>query len=210
MTDNRRAEIELMRRRMEAAQDNPADIERFFRALFMHPDDWQTHEMWQAADRRLSDLENGRTPPPAEPPPQPPASVAPRKSFPSHTAIQNHYDYSFDWPKGIVRAHLDGRAWGRKANLFLYFTEIDTGHKRLISVYWTNGYRVGKKDGLSFRHDVQEGDLIELDIGTTKTGKLKLVAARKLSPYMSEEEEQQFLERRDRILAARVYPSGNP
>jgi hypothetical protein len=209
MNDNRRAELELMRRRMEAAKDNPADIERFFRALFMHPEDLQTHAMWEAADRRLSDLENGRPPPPADPPPVPPVGVRSRKSFPSHTAIQNHYDYSFDWPKGIVRARLDGRAWGRKANLFLYFTDIDTGAKRLISAFWTNGYCVGRNKGLSLRHDIEEGDVLELDIGSTRNGNLKLLAARKLSPSLSEEEERQFLERRDRILAAQGCPTGN-
>lgn len=104
----------------------------------------------------------------------------PTKSFPSHINFQGHYDYSFDWPQGTVCARLDARAWGRKQNLFLYFTDIQTGAKRLISAFWTNGYCVGRNEGLSFRHDVQEGDVLELDIGTTRNGKLKLLGAKKL------------------------------
>ena len=107
--------------------------------------------------------------------------AAPRKSFPSHTDFSRHYDYSFDWPQGTMRARLDARAWGRNANLFLYFTDMQTGEKHLISVFWADDYRAGKKGELSFRHDVQEGDVLELDIGTTRTGKLKLVGARKLT-----------------------------
>lgn len=102
-----------------------------------------------------------------------------RKSFPSHTDFLGHYDYSFDWPTGTVRARLDMRAWGRNNNLFLYFTNMESGAKRLISVFWDKGYCI-RKDGLSFRHDVQEGDVLELDIGTTRNGRLKLMDARKI------------------------------
>ena len=55
---------------------------------------------------------------------------------------------------------------------------MESGAKRLISVFWDKRYCVGK-DGLSFRHDVQEGDVLELEIGTTRNGRLKLVSARK-------------------------------
>lgn len=101
------------------------------------------------------------------------------KSFPSHTDFLGHYDYSFDWPTGMVRARLDARAWGRNANLFLYFTDMQSGAKRLVSVFWDKGYCIAK-DGLSFRHDVAEGDVLELEIGTTRNGKLKVVSARKI------------------------------
>jgi hypothetical protein len=99
-------------------------------------------------------------------------------SFPSHTDFLGHYDYSFDWPQGTVRARLDARAWGRNRNLFPYFTDMRTQEKRLISVFWDKGYCIGK-DGLSFRHDVQEGEVLELEIGATRNGRLKLVSARK-------------------------------
>jgi hypothetical protein len=104
-----------------------------------------------------------------------------QKSFPSHTDFLGHYDYSFDWPQGTVRARLDARAWGKNANLFLYFTDVETGAKYLISVFWDKGYCI-TRDGLSFRHDVQEGDVLELETGRTRNGRLKLVSARKLEP----------------------------
>lgn len=102
------------------------------------------------------------------------------KSLPSHTDFLGHYDYSFDWPQGTIRARLDARAWGKNRNLFLYFTTLHTGAKHVISVFWDKGYRVRENDALSFRRDVQEGEVFELDIGTTKHGKLKLLAARKV------------------------------
>ena len=100
------------------------------------------------------------------------------KSFTSHTHFLGHYDYAFDWPQGTVRARLDARAWGKNRSLFLYFTDMESGAKRLISVFWDKGYCIGK-DGLSFRHNVKEGDVLELEIGATRNGKLKMVSARK-------------------------------
>jgi hypothetical protein len=57
MTERTRAELDDMRRRMEAAQDKPADIDHFFRALQCQPED-EADIFWEAADRRLTQFEN--------------------------------------------------------------------------------------------------------------------------------------------------------
>jgi hypothetical protein len=57
MTERTKAELDEMRRRMEAAQDKPADIDHFFRALQWQPEE-EGDILWEAADRRLTQFEN--------------------------------------------------------------------------------------------------------------------------------------------------------
>jgi hypothetical protein len=57
MTDRSKAELDEMRCRMQAAQDKPADIDHFFRALECQPEE-EADILWEAADRRLTQFEN--------------------------------------------------------------------------------------------------------------------------------------------------------
>lgn len=57
MTERSKTELDEMRRRMEAAQDKPADIDHFFRALQYQPAE-EADILWEAADQRLTDFEN--------------------------------------------------------------------------------------------------------------------------------------------------------
>jgi hypothetical protein len=57
MTERTKAELDEMRRRMEAAQDKPADIDHFFRSLQWQPEE-EADILWEANDRRLTQFEN--------------------------------------------------------------------------------------------------------------------------------------------------------
>lgn len=59
MTERTKAELDEMRRRMEAAQDKPADIDHFFRALQYQPEE-ETDILWEATERRLTSATSER------------------------------------------------------------------------------------------------------------------------------------------------------
>jgi hypothetical protein len=88
------------------------------------------------------------------------------------------YLYQYDCPDGTWTGRLDERAWGKSANLILYFSDIESRQKYWLSVFWDNGYRTN--NGQDFRHDAEPGDLFELTTGRTKTGKPKLISAVKI------------------------------
>jgi len=96
-------------------------------------------------------------------------------------------EYSADCPVGTWRARLDGKAWGRQARhrgartLNLYFSEIESGRKYIISVYWAryNGYWP-VKGGVDFKVEAEPGECFELWTGKTNHGKTYLGAAKKL------------------------------
>lgn len=49
--------------------------------------------------------------------------------------------YRTDAPEGVWTGRLDDRAWGKSANLFCYFTAIDTGERYRLSVFFDKEYR---------------------------------------------------------------------
>jgi len=57
VTERSKAELDEMRRRMEAAQDKPSDLDHFFRNLQCQPED-EADIAWEAEDRRLTQFEN--------------------------------------------------------------------------------------------------------------------------------------------------------
>lgn len=89
------------------------------------------------------------------------------------------FAYQFEVPFGTWRARLDHKAWGKSKNLILYFTELETGEKYGLSVFWRDGYRTRDRK-INFRDDAEPGDVFEVTIEPTKTGKYAFLATRKI------------------------------
>jgi hypothetical protein len=103
--------------------------------------------------------------------------------------ISNRFEYTFDCPEGVWSAHLDARAWGKQRNILLYFSELDTGKKYALGVFLTGVYPYRPGDGsLNFYSEAQPGEYFELATGQTRTGKTKLVSARKIQAPVSSPE----------------------
>jgi hypothetical protein len=95
-----------------------------------------------------------------------------------HLSIER-FDYRFDCPVGVWIARLDAKAWGKKGNLLLYFSEMGTNAMYALSVFWTNGY--GPERGVvNFKSDAEPGEIFELETDNTRTGTRKLVRAEKV------------------------------
>ena len=96
-------------------------------------------------------------------------------------------DYSSDCPEGTWNGRLDGKAWGKQARhrgartLNLYFTELESGKKFVISVYWAryNGYWP-VQGGVDFTKEADPGESFTLWTGKTNHGKTYLGIAKKL------------------------------
>ena len=97
--------------------------------------------------------------------------------------IENRREYSFECPMGIWKARLDAKAWGTAQNLLLYFTELETNTKYVTLVFQTgSGLPYSpQKGGVNFQNEAEPGESFELASEKTRTGKSKLVTARKLS-----------------------------
>ena len=89
------------------------------------------------------------------------------------------FDYRFECPQGVWKARLDAKAWGKKRNLLLYFSEVETDKRYAASVFWTNGY--GPERGvINFKSDAEPGEYFQLETARTRTGTSKLVSATKI------------------------------
>jgi hypothetical protein len=96
--------------------------------------------------------------------------------------IGNRWEYTFVCPEGVWKAHLDAKAWGKQRNLLLYFSEMESGRKYVISVYVTSALPYQpEKGGINFKVEAEPGDYFELETAPTRTGRIKLVLARKLA-----------------------------
>jgi hypothetical protein len=98
--------------------------------------------------------------------------------------IANRDEYELDCPEGNWTARLDAKAWGKSANLILYFSDVETGRKYWLSVFFETGYRA-RENGYDFRNDAMPGDVFELTTKKTKSGKPSLLAAHKISDEAS-------------------------
>jgi hypothetical protein len=95
--------------------------------------------------------------------------------------IGNRWEYTFKCPEGVWKAHLDAKAWGKQRNLLLYFSEIESGRKYVTSVFLTGALPYQpEKGGVNFKSEAEPGDYFELETAQTRTGRIKLVLARKL------------------------------
>ncbi len=99
----------------------------------------------------------------------------------SYRQFPHGFTYGFDAPFGTWRARLDHKAWGKSKNLILYFRRVETGEKYSLSVFWHDGYRA--RDGkINFRDNGEAGEIYELTVKPTRSGKCALMSARKLDP----------------------------
>lgn len=93
--------------------------------------------------------------------------------------FENARDYTFGCPDGEWTARLDHKAWGKKNNMLLYFTETGTGAKRWLSVFWNDGFN--PRDGsFDFKNDGYVGESFVLTTGhSSKTGNPVFQSARR-------------------------------
>jgi hypothetical protein len=115
--------------------------------------------------------------------------------------ISDRWEYTFDCPLGVWIGRLDAKAWGKKSNILLYFSEVDSGKKYCISVYRPTQHRA-EDGGLTFRYEGEPGDLFELSTAKTRTGKSKLVSAKQVTPP------PRFLAEAESTLCVASVPSG--
>lgn len=88
--------------------------------------------------------------------------------------------YEFGCPRGVWYARLDRKAWGDRQNLRLSFTDLETGQKRFLSVFWSDhperGYRP-RRGGPDFHREADIGDCFRLVTAHTKKGTPNLLRA---------------------------------
>lgn len=84
-------------------------------------------------------------------------------------------NYEFNAPEGEWFGRLDLRAWGKSTNLFLYFSNIETGKKYRLSVFHRQNYKPYKSD-INFRNEPL-GNTYKITTGTSKNGFPKFVSA---------------------------------
>lgn len=90
-------------------------------------------------------------------------------------------EYTFDCPVGVWHAHLDAKAWGKRRNILLYFSELETERKFCLSVF--NETRHRADDGvIDFRYRGRVGECFELETGKSRTGRSRFLAARIIDP----------------------------
>jgi hypothetical protein len=98
--------------------------------------------------------------------------------LPSYKEIAFSFsDYGFDCPVGAWRARLDCKAWGKKRNILLFFTEVGTD-KSYCACVFNETYHQPESGGIDFRDSGKPGQLFELETGKTKSGRSKLISAR--------------------------------
>jgi hypothetical protein len=101
--------------------------------------------------------------------------------------ITNRRQYKSGCPVGVWKARLDGKAWGKQARfrgartLKLYFTEIESGGKYVVSIYWAryNGYWP-VTGGVDFKVGAEPGECFELETAKATHSMTVLVSAKKL------------------------------
>lgn len=102
-------------------------------------------------------------------------------TYPQHIirkAPPNHWRYNFNAPEGQWRGRLDYLRWGKRANLLLYFTDIDNGNKHILSVCSSNGYKA--RDGATpFRYQ-RPGTTFRLVTRRSRQGRARLHEAARL------------------------------
>ena len=86
-------------------------------------------------------------------------------------------DYTFDCPVGVWRARLDGKAWGTRRNILLYFFRVETNTAHCISVF-NETYHSAEDRRIDFRYSGQPGQVFELETAKTRTGRTRFLAAR--------------------------------
>jgi|SRR5579864_7272329 len=91
-------------------------------------------------------------------------------------------DYTFECPAGVWRARLDGKAWGKKKNILLFFSDADTDKKYCISLFFFTTYYRPEDGGFDFREAGNRGDVFELETAVGPTGRTRLVSARLIDP----------------------------
>lgn len=88
-------------------------------------------------------------------------------------------DYVPFCPHGHWRGRLDRKLLRRDGNLFLYFTDLDTGRRWRLSAWARTQYRPTKGE-LNLRTDVAEGDVLQLVSIRAHNGSPYLIEATKI------------------------------
>lgn len=102
---------------------------------------------------------------------------APTSEEPVAGSDNDRSAYRFDCPDGTWRARLDDKVFGKKAgNLKLYFTDIKTGERYMLSTFWNQSYRP-REEGPDFHREASKGDCFVLTTAHTRAGTPKFLRA---------------------------------
>lgn len=88
--------------------------------------------------------------------------------------------YRTDAPQGTWTARFDDRAWGKSANLFCYFTELESGERYRLSVFFDKAYRPA--DGGPAMDEEPLGRVFRITTGQSKKGLSRFLAAKPVDP----------------------------
>jgi hypothetical protein len=97
-------------------------------------------------------------------------------SHPDREALKS---YSGEVPEGTRRVRFDDRSWGRSANLFCYFTDLDTNRRYRLSVFSRGDYKP-YENGPAFNLEPL-GGTYEIVTAPSKNGLPKFIAARSIN-----------------------------
>ncbi len=129
-------------------------------------------------------ISHTRLPRPPEPSIVPAALTATSKTMPDLDELPSYKEltfdfgeFSFDCPVGVWRARLRCKAWGKRRNILLYFTEIGTEKGYCISVFKETCHAADDRR-IDFRRTGKKGQLFELETGKTRTGRTRFLSAR--------------------------------
>jgi len=89
-------------------------------------------------------------------------------------------EFPFDCPVGVWRGRLCCKAWGKRRNILLYFTEITTDKGYCLCVF-NETYHAAEDGRIDFRRTGQAGQIFELETGRTRTGRTRFLSARVIS-----------------------------
>lgn len=97
-------------------------------------------------------------------------------NFRKHPQSSILSEYRDEPEKTGLTVRLDYLAWGNSRNLFCYFSDCHIGKKYTLSVFANNGYRP-YNGGDCFKDTSLLGGIFEIDLETSKNGKIKLTNA---------------------------------
>lgn len=102
-----------------------------------------------------------------------------RQDIKSYAPSDRLKEYVMDAPEGTWIGRLDEHAWGQSQNLFLFFTDAESGQKRRLSVFSNSQYQPSK-GGPAFDQE-PVGGLYEIQTGKSKSGFPTFLTATRLS-----------------------------
>jgi hypothetical protein len=92
-------------------------------------------------------------------------------------------EYSFDCPRGLWRARLIAKGWGKNQNILLYFSELEKQKNYSISLFFFTTHYRPEDGGFDFRMHGRRDDIFDLETAVGHTGRTRLLSAKLIPRY---------------------------